>query len=424
MLAFIPITFVIIFFFIFSLFFLRSLGSYEKNFIIKTLFIALILRMGISFLYIEVMNRPELTGPDCFGYIRGGYSISNSWKNLDFDKKYHPKYTPRTHTGYQYITASFYLLFGTALSTPAYFNALMGIMIIMILAKLFLEIFAWGIVRFFILSMAFYPSIIIWNSAILKDTSILFLAIVAFYGYFQFMYKRSFNHLVWAILPLFPLFFIRFYITMVILAVYLFSALISFGNFSIKRIFQTMLVALSVMALLLVFGLGGEVSTVMENQANVETLNKHQRNLGIGKTELYEDQHYNNVGDIVKYFPIRLIHFLFSPFPWQIVSVNSALGAVEVPLLWFLGVYFIIGLKFCLLHPKARSFLPIIIYAAFLTALYTIVESNIGTIYRMRYQIIPFYFILSGVGLAVNRAKKLAIDTDFILSERMRKHFS
>lgn len=411
---------VIILFFLAGMVLLRHLSDYEKKWILTVLFVALVIRMGLSFIYIEFMGKPELTGPDTFLYIRGGYGIVDKWNGLDYDKRYYSSDKKIAHPGYIYTTAVFYFVFGKNISIPAYFNALMGVLLIMLLARLFLTIFAWGVVKNFILIMAFLPSSIIWNAAILKDTIILFMVTVAFYSYFQVVYRHRLSYIPGAVLPLVPLYFIRFYIVLVLIAVYLFSVFVNMSGLSIRKTFQGMAIALGMMAVLFAFGLGSDVSNVVDKQVSVEQLNKYQRGLSYGKTELYEDQHYETGFDIIKYFPVRLVHFLFSPFPWQVVSLNSALGAFEVPLLWLLSIFVVRGLFFCLRHPRAREFLPIIIYFIFLTVLYAIVESNIGTIYRMRYQILPFYIIMASIGLSLRKAHSLGVNSEYILSRGMR----
>jgi len=66
--------------------------------------------------------------------------------------------------------------------------------------------------------------------------------------------------------------------------------------------------------------------------------------------------------------------------------------------------------------------MPILIYTVFVSLLYAVIESNIGTFYRKKAQVLPFFFMMAAVGLAYVDAKRKNIPLEYLFSPNQRKN--
>jgi hypothetical protein len=65
------------------------------------------------------------------------------------------------------------------------------------------------------------------------------------------------------------------------------------------------------------------------------------------------------------------------------------------------------GLRYSLRH-RFRDVLPIVTFTLILTLAYAVFQSNVGTAYRQRTQIVMFFFIFIGAGIELKRSRREA----------------
>jgi prepilin signal peptidase PulO-like enzyme (type II secretory pathway) len=105
------------------------------------------------------------------------------------------------------------------------------------------------------------------------------------------------------------------------------------------------------------------------------------------------------------YLPVGMLYFLGSPFPWQVLSPRQIMALPDV-LLWYA---LLSGIFMGLLHlvrSRFRDASMLLITMAVITILYSLVEGNIGIIFRHRAQIIAPTMVLAGIGIALRRRKR------------------
>jgi hypothetical protein len=107
--------------------------------------------------------------------------------------------------------------------------------------------------------------------------------------------------------------------------------------------------------------------------------------------------------------PTGLVYLLFAPFPWAVSGLRQALVLPETLVWYALMPAFVRGLVYAVKH-RLRSVLPILVFAASLTAAYALMQGNVGTAYRQRTQVTMFFFIFMGVGI-VERRRQQAVGT-------------
>jgi hypothetical protein len=396
----------------------KSWNRQERVTLLKIVTMALIIRLGLSFvlaLYVDV----SLFAPDAVGYIAQGLKLAQYWSGEIPHNAFAG--TKMMHPGYYYFCGFLYYIFGPIKFAPAYFNCLFGAITILLIANMIRTLFAWKITKNAILLMSFFPSLIFWHSYPLKDALVLLLVVLTFYYYIGYLKKPNITSIALLDLPLIPLYFIRFYLVIVILFVIVFSLFLYAGELSLKRIMRSFVAGLVIISAVFAFGIGNKVLNKINNEANVKNISKYQAGLTSGKAKVLEGQQYKSNFDIIKYLPVRLVYFLFAPFPWQLTSIRAFLGFIEMPFWWMLLPFWFRGFIFMIKHTHVREFMPLIIYTVFLTLLYAIIEGNIGTAFRMRAQVLPFYLIMSSVGWGVHILKKSRLSTDFIVAPQLRR---
>ncbi|MBU1537797.1 hypothetical protein KKF84_20965, partial [Myxococcota bacterium] len=211
-----------------------------------------------------------------------------------------------------------------------------------------------------------------------------------------------------------------YYISFVIIGSILISMVLFAGELSLKRILRAVMVSVVIVVGLMTVGVGKDMLNTWNREADVKHLESYRKGLTVDRSAVHADQEYKSSFDIIKYLPSRLTTFLFAPFPWQLANARVVASFIEMPFWWVLFPFVLSGLMFMLRHKNVREFIPLIVYTLMLTLLYAIVQGNLGTAYRMRAQVLPFFLMMASVGVSVRTAKNLKIDPSMILKKEMR----
>ena len=175
---------------------------------------------------------------------------------------------------------------------------------------------------------------------------------------------------------------------------------------TVRKVRRAAVVAAALLLALSVGFFHGPVEGLAE-QASLETLDEHRRNLALGESAYLGDADVSTPAAAIRFLPRGLAYFLLAPAPWQIVSVRELLTLPEM-LLWYAllpQVFF--GMRHAL-RQRVASALPIATFALVATLAYALVESNLGTAYRHRAQVLVLYLVFAAVGLATRRAARTA----------------
>lgn len=416
---FIPITLVLLLFIPIAFGLTREFAPVERTTLIKILFLALLARLALA-LFIDLFLPPGFFGVDSVAYMLDGKALADYWSGKTQQLYLIKMSLGARSSGYYYFIAYQYYLIGFIKSTPAYVNGLVGVTTILILAKLASRFFAWRIVRTMTLLMSFFPSLILFNAYVLKDTMVLFFVAISLFGYVEYLRARRWTSLLLSVSVFVPLYTFRFYMVFLLLGVYLFSTFLMAGTFSLQRVARSLAAGTVVFLAASFFGVGSEAAETFQKEATVQRMNYYQDVLKTGQSAAFEEQEYRTGFDLVKYFPVRMAHFLFAPFPWQITSIVSLMAFLELPFWWYLFPFSVRGFLFLLSDRRTRVYLPLLLFAVFVSVFYAMIESNIGTIYRKKAQVMPYLYLMSAVGLALAQARKKGVSTEYLLAPELR----
>ena len=113
------------------------------------------------------------------------------------------------------------------------------------------------------------------------------------------------------------------------------------------------------------------------------------------------------IGGALRYIPIGSTYLLFAPFPWAIATTLQA-TAMREALVWYpLFLLSILGLRISFRNRVIRALFPVSVLLVIVSS-YALVEGNFGTAYRHRAQIMPLFFIFSGIGLSWIKARVIS----------------
>lgn len=113
--------------------------------------------------------------------------------------------------------------------------------------------------------------------------------------------------------------------------------------------------------------------------------------------------HYRSWLDILLYAPIKVIYFLYTPFPWQVrepVELFAGVSAWMLLLACLVGKW---GVAFLNRAPKQRGVLLSYLSIGVLT--YSIIEMNYGAAVRRRIQFVPVIILIAVIGLSKLRVQ-------------------
>lgn len=115
--------------------------------------------------------------------------------------------------------------------------------------------------------------------------------------------------------------------------------------------------------------------------------------------------------DLIWQTPLRVIYFLFAPFPWMIGGLRDLLGFLEVINYGILFVLFFIGtIK---VWPKNKQVvIACFLFAAALIVMFSWGTTNYGTAWRHKQKILPYIVVISAPGLAASTKRLDFLEDD------------
>jgi hypothetical protein len=106
--------------------------------------------------------------------------------------------------------------------------------------------------------------------------------------------------------------------------------------------------------------------------------------------------------DLLWQTPLRIVHFLFAPFPWALETKRDMYGILDVILYSGLIYYAFSGGKKIYRSSKAIV-LSIILLSASLLIMFAWGTANYGTAWRHRQKLAPFIIVTASAGISNSR---------------------
>lgn len=380
----------------------------EKDFITTVFLLGLGLRMAFG-IFLHVFELREFFGGDAFAYDSSGATLVDVWLGQDTMSGamiYLGDPASGAGWGMNYLTGFIYLALGRNIFAAQSFCAVVGAatapMVFFCANKIFNNL---KVAKISAVSVAVFPSFIIWSGQLLKDGVIIFLLVVAMTMVLQLQKKFSYPALIFLIASLFGILSLRFYIFYMVLVAVVGSFLVGLSTTQRSMLRNT--VVLVIMGVALTYlGVGENAAVEYQVFGNLQRVQSSRLDLSrAAESGFGEDADVSTTRGAISAIPLGFTYLMFAPFPWQAGNARQAITIPEVLVWWAMMPFLVMGLIYTVKN-KLRNAFPVLIFSLLLTLAYSIFQGNVGTAYRQRTQIQVFLFILVGVGWTVYQEEK------------------
>jgi hypothetical protein len=383
---------------------IRRFAPEEKLYLTRIFLIALLVRIGFGLL-INFLSMQEFFGGDVLTYdsfgkilvkVWSGESIPNSYQNAYWIER--AQSTSGPGWGMNYLVGAIYYITGPSILAAQSFCAVIGAatapMVYFCAQKIFHN---QRVAKVSALSIALFPSFIIWSSQLMKDGLIIFLLVCAMTMVLQLQKKFSFAAVAVLIFAMFGILSLRFYIFYMLAAAVVGSFVVGLGS-SVQAVVRNLIAMIIIGLSLTYFGVLRNAGTEIEKYGNLEAVQRSRNDLArSAQSGFGEDIDVSTTEGAIAAIPIGFTYLMLAPFPWQISNIRQALTLPEIFLWWALIPLIIWGIIYTVKN-RLREAIPILIFTLMLSLAYSVFQGNVGTAYRQRTQIQVFLFIFIAVG--------------------------
>jgi len=385
--------------------FSATLSSKEdRNFLLFLLIGAFLSRIVISlFLYnfIYVYDGKGLPG-DAWGYSESGYSMLQMWLNgiRDIDKiaDNMTKITTSGNLGsYDFWNAIVYYFTGKSPLSLIFINCLASSLTVILIYYTTKELCNNNkAARISAMLTAFWPSLFSWSTQNLKEPLSIFLIAILIWAIVQLKIKFRFYLLFLIILSSIALKELRMVSFAIFYAVVFPISLILFLWKRNKVLFIFLIACASLIVGVLINNYLTKTYSYSP-MAIIEYMYKMRTYRAYGNTAFLANLDITNPVIFMFFAPIALLVAWLAPFPWQIGSMSQIAAVPEMLVYYLLLPAMFSGWGFIARH-KIRIGGIIGVYIFIMMLVLAFIEGNIGTLFRHRAMVLPFMFVLIGIG--------------------------
>jgi hypothetical protein len=377
-------------------------------FLTKLFLWSLALRAGVA-LVIYAFKLQEFFGGDANAYHRIGSELWHSWRGDVVLSAYAESRLSTAISGWgmYYWVAGLYAITGENMLATQFVNVAIGS-----LATIFVYFLGERVYRHNTVSrraamlVAFFPSIVLWSAQGLKDPLILVAICMVLYATVQLRERFSAGAVVLAVAGLFVLYALRFYVFYIMAAALAFSTVVSSVKTLSGFVRQTAGFAIVGVALLYV-GVGEEAS---EHYAfvDLEKIQMSRKYMATAAASGFgADIDVRAQGGIAEALTLGSVYMMLAPFPWEMTNLRQAITIPEMLVWWAMIPLLVSGLWYSFRYRMAESS-AITVFVGVLLLAYAIYMSNVGTAYRQRAQLLPFFFLFVAVGYTLREKRRAA----------------
>jgi len=392
----------------------------DRNFLLVLFLGAYFIRIVASvFLYniVFIFNGRGLLG-DGYGYSESGYSIFELWNNgvTDVDKIIESviKVSVSGNLGsYDFWNAMVYSVTGKSPLSMIFINCSIYSLIIFPVYYITKQVGNRRSAMIAAFLTAFWPSLFIWSVQNFKESLTIFLVTNLFWVVLLLKIKFRFYLLfILTALSMALYEFRKFYFFIFYLITLPFSFILYLLKKKKTMIFIIFMTTGIIFFMLFVNLLKEHIPYLISFTATdsgsglsfLEWLDKFRSYRTYGNTAFLSGWNLTNPLSLMIFTPLALLIAWLAPFPWQLSSISQALVVPEALVYYLLLPFVFIGIG-SVLKKNLGDGLIIFVNIFIMILIMAFVEGNIGTLFRHRAMVLPFMFVLIGVGLDKVRFK-------------------
>src|SRR5215204_4310010 len=369
----------------------------QARFLVQVFVAALLVRVTVGAL-INYFKLQDFFGGDAFTYDFQGQMYLEYWQGV---RKFSELFGASIYRnwGMGYVVAVIYGLLGRNMLAVQFFNAVVGAATAPVIFLCARQIFQnMRVARVATLSVAFYPSLVLWSSQGLKDGPIVFLLAVVMLATLKLGERFSTKYAVVMLFALYGLLCFRFYIFYMTLAAVGGAFLIGMRPVSSRSLVRQFAIVLAIGLGLTYLGVIRTAGAQFEVYGDLDQVQRSRADLARSANSGFgADVDVSTASGAISAVPLGMAYLLFAPFPWQLASLRQSITLPEMVAWWTAFPLLVMGIWFTVKY-RLRQALPILLFTTMLTVAYSIFQGNVGTAYRQRSQILVFYFIFVAVG--------------------------
>ncbi|HYO99635.1 MAG TPA: glycosyltransferase family 39 protein [Pyrinomonadaceae bacterium] len=382
-----------------------TLEGHDKEFMLQLFAAALFVRVLVA-TGIYMLRLQAFFGGDSLGYDQLGLWIIEGWQgNAEFENV-----TERYSSGgwgLGYVVAVVYSLVGRNSLAVQYVNGVIGAATAPLAYLCAQHMFEnKRVSRLTAVLVAFFPSLVLWSSQVLKDGPIVFLLVAAMLATLKLSEGLSVKFFAMLVFALFGLLSLRFYVFYMAIAAAGGALLIGVrppvGPGSVIR---QMAIVVALGLSMTYLGVLRTATAQFETYANLERVQRSRSDLASYESGFGRDVDVSTTEGALQAIPLGMVYLLFAPFPWQLANLRQSITLPEMFIWWASFPLLVMGIWFTLKY-RMRPALPILIFTTMLTLAYSIFQGNVGTAYRQRSQLLVFYFIFVSVGAVILKERR------------------
>jgi hypothetical protein len=309
--------------------------------------------------------------------------------------------------GMVYLVAAVYGLIGRNMLAVQFMNSVFGAATAIIIFLCAYQVFKnVRVARLAGISVAFYPSLVLWSAQGLKDGPIVFFLALSILATLKLGEKLTAVYLLVLVCSLMALLSLRFYVFYMICVAIGGAFLVGMQSITATS-FLRQFAAIILLGLALTYvGVTRSAGVQFARYGNLQSLQRSRKDLArSAESGFGRDVDVSTTSGALSTIPVGVLYLLFAPFPWQVVSLRQSITLPEMLVWWASFPLLILGLWFAIRY-RLRMISPILIFTVMLTIAYSVFQGNVGTAYRQRAQLLVFYFIFIAVGFVLLQEKR------------------
>ena len=366
-----------------------DLRKWLTRLVLATLALRLLMVLVVQFNF-----SPYFFAPDAEAYEQIGKEISDYWAGVGF--------APRAiregwRPGYYHLNAVFYTAFGESRLALVVLNMFAGVWTALVTFYMTREILPVASAKASAVLTGVFPSMVLWSILNIRDAlATLCTVLIVLYG-MRLSKRFQLSHLWIFAAAVLGLSLIRDYMAFLVV---LGLAIGSVTALRTERVVGTMLFGTLVAVALTYFADQVGVFSAIRPEGLLETAQGVRSGLQQGATSAFGvGAETRTIQAALQYIPVGGSYLLFAPFPWDVQTLLQMVAMPET-LLWYpLFLLSILGFRISLRNRRTTALVPLSVLLVVVSS-YALVEGNFGTAYRRRAQIMPLFFVFSGVGLS------------------------
>ena len=332
---------------------------------------------------------------DFYNYFGGSYEkIINSFTYGNYG-----------FTGFTMILGYLFYIFGpmkfSGRLVNIFFGTLSGIFIYYIVKSIFGQKSA----KISSVLVTFFPSIFIWSLDFLKDPLYILLSIVILWSFVMYWNANNFLYIALIFIATLIQITVRRDLWLIGLIPFSLGFLLLLRISFIKKI--VFITAIIVAASAFFINRGINYTSIKTKIASALQNHIGHVNTGGYCYKILNDKYYAptnyNINNITWYEALKAFlngwwHFLFEPFVWGVKSKSMVMVFPQMILWYVLLIFALVGIAFGLRYNWKYTCI-ITSYIFLLSSVIAFAGGNIGTLFRHRDIVTPFYLIFSSVGI-------------------------